>query len=40
VNPITVALVYLSVCAAVLPIVLKVFKTNVAWVDIAMGEAG
>jgi hypothetical protein len=39
-NPITVALVYLVVCAAVIPIGFKIFKTNFAWVDIAMASVG
>ena len=39
-NPITVALVYLAVSAAVLPLGFKVFKTNFAWIDIAMASFG
>jgi len=39
-NPITVALVYLAASAAVLPLGFKVFKTNFAWIDIAMASVG
>jgi hypothetical protein len=39
-NPITVALVYLLVSAAVLPIGFKVFKTNFAWQDVALASVG
>jgi hypothetical protein len=39
-NPITVALVYAVVGAAVLPLAFKVFKTNFAWIDIAMASVG
>jgi hypothetical protein len=39
-NPITVALVYLVVSVLVVPIGLKLFKTNFAWLDIAMASVG
>ncbi len=39
-NPFIVALVYLGVSAAVLPIGFKVFKTNFDWKDVAMASAG
>jgi hypothetical protein len=39
-NPVTVALVYLVVTALVVPVGLKIFKTNFAWTDIAMMSAG
>ena len=39
-NPITVALVYAVVGAVVLPLGFKVFKTNLAWIDIAMASVG
>jgi hypothetical protein len=39
-NPIIVALVYTVVGAAVLPIGFKVFKTNFAWIDVAMASVG
>jgi hypothetical protein len=40
VNPVTVALVYAVVGAAVLPLGFKVFKTNFDWKDIAMASIG
>ena len=39
-NPITVALVYLVASALLLPLGFKVFKTNFAWVDIALASVG
>jgi hypothetical protein len=39
-NPITVAIVHAVVGAAVLPIGFKVFKTNFAWIDVAMASVG
>jgi hypothetical protein len=40
VDPVTVALVYAVVGAAVLPLGFKVFKTNFDWIDIAIASVG
>jgi hypothetical protein len=39
-NPINVALVYLVVSVLIVPLGLKLFKTNFDWKDIAMASVG